>query len=223
MPVISNYSTLVSAVTETAEDDSVEFASYIPTAIDLAEQKLAKEMDTLGLILEANVTVSANTPYVSKPSGFRVPHEVYFTNASSGRVTLLDKKTKSYILDYWPIPTSVGTPQYYADRDNSQIIVAPTPDTSYVYTFSYAGRPTALTSANPTNYFTEYCSDALFYATMVEQCRFSRNSMLLDKYKVAYTESIQTLVNEARRQRRDGGSTPRNPEGGQNTLVDGSH
>lgn len=222
MPVITTYDTLVSAVIETAEDDSVEFLAYIPTAIDLAEQKLTKEMDTQGVMMEADVTVSASNQYVSKPSGFRVPHEVYFTDASTGQITLLDKKTKSYVLDYWPIPTSVGTPKYYADRDNSQIILAPTPDTQYVYTFSYAGRPAALSSANQTNYFTDYCSDALFYATMIEQCRFMRHYKMLDSYKSAYTEAVQTLVNEARRQRRDSGNAPKNPEGGANTLVEGS-
>ena len=83
MPVIDSYSTLVSAVIEFAEDDSTEFQTYIPTAIDLAEQKLTKEMDTMGLTLEADVTASSGNGVVSKPSGFRLGYDLYFTNVGS--------------------------------------------------------------------------------------------------------------------------------------------
>lgn len=222
MPVISNYSTLVSAVMEFAEDDSQEFQNYIPTAIDLAEQKLTKEIDTLGLTMESVVTASSGVAVVSKPASFRAGFDLVYEDTSSGNKGVIDHKQKSYVFDYWPVSASTGVPKYYADVDNDSIRVVPTPDKNYPLTFTYTGRPTALTSANPTNYFTNFAGDALFYATLVHMAPFMRHYEMLGTVKTLYDESLNSFVNEARRGRRDSGDVPANPEGGPNTLIERS-
>ena len=45
MSKIIDYSTLVSAVQEAAENDGAEFLAYLPTAIALAEELLFKDLD----------------------------------------------------------------------------------------------------------------------------------------------------------------------------------
>jgi len=222
MPVISNYSTLVSAVIEFAEDDSVEFLNYIPTAIDLAEQKMIKEFDTLGMTLETTVAASVGVNLVTKPSSFREGYDLVFEDASTGSYTVLDHKTKSFIYDYWPVSASVGVPKYYADSTNREVKLAPTPDKAYNLTFTYSGRPDPLTSANPTNYFTDYTGDALFYGTLVHMAPFMRHYQMLIAVKGLYDESVESLVNEGRRQRRDSGDVPNNPEGGTNAIIERS-
>jgi hypothetical protein len=201
---ITSYNTLVSAVVEANEDDSAEFLQFIPTAIDLAEQKISREMDTLGITFVATVSASTGDPYLTKPSGYKTGQDMWYTT-STGR-TLVRKKTYSYVMDYWPVASSVGEPKYYADVDNTRFIVAPTPVSAFNFEVRYQGRPTPLTTSNQTNYFTDFCSDALYYATMVEMAKFMRNYKMLEVYQGQWENSRVTLVNEARRQRMDNNS-----------------
>lgn len=219
MAKISTYATLVSACKDLGEDDSVEYGNYIPTAIGLAEARINKEVDTLGHVLNATATVASGNNLVTKPSDWRSSFDTYI-ETSAGIVNLAHKQ-RSYVRDYWPVSASTGQPKYYADKNNTQIIVAPTPASSYTCYFDYNGPPAALTSASPTNYWTDYHPDVIFHATMVEMARFSRNGDLLAKEEAAYQASRDGMINEGRRQRRDDGSTPTNPEGGPNTLKEG--
>lgn len=217
MPVINSYSALVSSVIEVAEDDSAEFTTYIGTAIDLAELRLTRELDTLGIIQSATVTAVSGNCLVTKPSGYRNGQDLWYVNASSGERVIMKKKTYSFVLDYWPVSSSVGNPKYFSDVDVSTFIIAPTANTSIAMTLRHEGRPTALTSANPTNYFTEQCADALFFAVMNEMCKFSRNETLGQKYEQQYTNARDTIINEGRRGRRDNSGEPKKG-GSLNTL-----
>lgn len=219
MAVISDYSSLTQAVIDVAEDDSAEFAVYIPTAIDLAEVRLSREMDTLGLVHVATVTAQSTSRLLTKPTGYKNGQDLIYVNASTGEQTVMKKRTYSFIVDYWPISTSVGHPKYYADVDVSTFMIAPTADASIAMTLRYEGRPSALTSANPSNYFTEQCSDALFYATLTEMMKFARNSTMQQLYEQEYQNARDTIINEAKRQRRDNSGTPNNPS--TNTIQGG--
>lgn len=210
MARITGYDSLVQAVIDTAEDDSAEFSSYIPTGLDLAEVRLAREMDTLGLISVVTVTAQSSIATITKPTGYKNGQDLWYVNASTGERVVVKKRTYSYVLDYWPIASSVGNPKYYADVDVSTFILAPTANASIAMTLRYEGRPPVLTTSTSTNYFTEQCSDALFFALMVELSRFSRNTTQEQLYEQQYTNSRDTILNEARRQRRDNSGTPEN-------------
>lgn len=201
---ITSYDTLVAAITEVNEDDSAEFAQFIPAAIDLAEQKIAREMDTLGVTFTATVTASAGDPFLTKPSGYKTGQDLWYTT-STGR-TMVRKKTYSYVMDYWPVATSTGNPKYYADVDNTTFVVAPTPVSAFQMTLRYQGRPTPLSTSVQTNYFTDFCSDALYYGAMVEMAKFMRNYKMLEVYQAQWENARNTLINEARRQRQDNNS-----------------
>lgn len=220
MARISDYSSLKDAVIQTAEDDGAEFATYLDTAIDLAQIRLSREIDTLGLMLTFTVSINTGDPYAAKPDGYRFGHDMFFTT-SAGEIKVLKKKTHSYVIDYWPVPTSVGEPKYYSDYDSEFFYIVPTPSGAIdSMTLRYEGRPDPLTSAEPTNYFTNQCPDALFFGVMVEMCKFSRNDTQQALYEKEYANACEILRNEARRSRRDETGTPSN--GSTNTVQKGS-
>lgn len=216
---IDSYANLKQAVLEAAEDTSDEINSYFPVALDNAEQRLLKELDVLGLKAITTVTASASSPTFRKPSGYRLGFSLAYIDPTTSAKTLLRKKTDDYLDEYWPNPTSVGTPKFYADEDNLFFRIAPSPISTVNVEVKYLKRPTALTSANPTNYYTDFASDALFYATMIEIGIWQRNDMLTAKFSEMYVAARDSLNNEGRRQRRDDGINPANPEVGQNTLF----
>ena len=99
---------------------------------------------------------------------------------------------------------------------------APTASTTYTGSIVYTARPTTLTSVNNTNYFTDFCYDALYYATMIEATNFMKNYSVVQVYEQQYANAIEALRNQARRTRRDDMQTPASPGGGDNTLTGGN-
>lgn len=210
MARITDYQTLKDAVIAVAEDDSAEFDTYFNVALDLAETRLAREVDALGMILTATVTAVSGNSSLTKPSGYKNGQDLWYTNASTGNKVVLKKRTYSYINDYWPVSASVGNPKYYADVDVSTFVVAPTANASIAMTLRYEGRPPVLTSANTTNYFTDQCVDALFFATLVEMYKFARNDTQMALYEQQYQVAKDSILREAERQRADNSGRPTN-------------
>lgn len=217
MSIIPNtYNGLVSAIKSVAEDDSVEFAAYIPVAIHLAEKRLTKEIDTEGLHLNTTIVATSGNNSISKPNGYRLGYDLSYTT-STGR-KFVTKKTDDFIKDYWPVETSVGQPKYYADKNNTTFILAPTPSSSYSFDLSYLGEVSSLSTSIQSNYFTEFVSDGLFYATMSNMTEFMKDYESQVVWENKYNFAMQSTNNEGRRQRREDGMAPNNINKERNTL-----
>ncbi len=65
-----------------------------------------------------------------------------------------------------------------------------------------------MTSLNQTNYFSDFCYDALFYGCMVEAGDFMKNYTVSNYYEQRYTNSVELLRNQSRRTRRDDMEAP---------------
>lgn len=223
MARITNYPTLVTAVVDELEDSSTEFTDYIPVAIDLAEQRLTRQIDTYGLVAKATVSTSASDNLITKPSDYRLPFELIQKN-SDGSINTLVKVTDEFINEYWNNPTSTSAVlKYYADEGKDNFVIAPTPTSAYTLILKYLSRPSVLSASNLTNYYTDFCGDALFYATTKEMCRFTKNYELMQLYEEETLNSILSINNEGRRSRRDDDRVNMNPEGSQNIVKEGGH
>ena len=58
---------------------------------------------------------------------------------------------------------------------------------------------------------------------MIEACYFNKNTSAIQIWDQQYQREIITIVNEARRNRRDDMSKPNSPAGGADTLIDGAN
>jgi hypothetical protein len=222
MAIPRTYTGLVSAIVDLAEDDSSEFSSYIPTAIFLTEEDLIKTLDSDKLVVTTTVTASADDPILARPSTARYIKDVFYTT-SAGQKRTVDLKTNDFIQDYWPVTTSTsmypnGLPKYYGNDGNNNFILGPIPASAYVFTFKNVPQVTHLSAGNTTNFFTDYCADALFYGTMVNMAEFMKDYAVLQVWTSRYQNAVKGLMNEFRRDRRDDGTIPNNPEGEENTL-----
>jgi hypothetical protein len=219
MPV-TTYSSLVTQIQETTENTGSEFVDSIPHFISRTENRLTREIDLLGLTNFATTNFVVSTPVYQKPPNALIVKNLTITSGGS-RINLV-MKTKEYLNDYWPNRTSVGEPRYYANYGN-ELLIAPAPASAFPVEISYVVEPTVLASSTQeTNYFTEYCSNALFYGAMVEATLFMKNSSAAQIWESAYAREIAALNNEARRSRRDGMAMPASPAGGPNTLTGGN-
>lgn len=204
MPVITSYSTLVQAIRDEAEDDGAEFLSFIPTAIDLAEERMFREFDIEDLQQKATGNLSSGINTLAKPTGYRFP--IYFYIKVSSVFVQLKKKTDTFIRDYWPNSSTADVPKYYTDDSATNLMVAPTPASAYEYEFKYSMQPTKLSAANETNYFTTHLKDALFNCCMAEMSRFSKSWSEMDRFEAVYSELRDGYNLQAKRKRMDSNS-----------------
>jgi len=213
MSLIPNtYSGIVSAIVALAEDDSVEFIEYIPTAIHIAEERLLKELDTLGTTKTSALTATASAQTLTKPSDHRFTREVRITT-STGTTVQIDKVTNDYLRDYWPTKSNVGVPKYYAEESMNTFLLAPTPSSAYTISCQYVGQETHLSAGNETNYYTDYCSDSLYYATMSNMAEFMKDYSTMEVWESKLQAALAGTNNEqGRRARRDDSTgIPKNP------------
>jgi hypothetical protein len=211
------YSSLVLAIQETAENTGSEFVDSISNFISRTEKRLTRDIDLQGLTKFATTNFVTATPIYQKPTNALIVKNLTITSGGS-RINLV-MKTKEYLNDYWPDRTSVGEPRYYANY-GTELLVAPAPASAYPAEISYVVEPTALASSTQEeNYFTQYCSNALFYGSMVEAALFMKNPTAANIWESFYGREIVALNNEARRSRRDSMAMPASPAGGPNTLT----
>tara|TARA_E500000178_G_scaffold353371_1_gene419099 strand:- start:1450 stop:2130 length:681 start_codon:yes stop_codon:yes gene_type:complete len=223
-----SYSYLKTDLVNTTENDSSEYESQIPFIIEKAELRLMKELDDFGLDNYSSFTFTAGDPVVSLPDGTLVVRNVNYKTSASSNITPLLQRPYEYAIDYFPhASTSTGIPRYYSRKTNTQIYVVPTPASTLTGEIQYTKRPLALssatgTSATTSNYFSEFCYNALFDACMVESMVFMKNYSLIPTMEQQFQGSINALRNQARRTRRDDMQSPANPLGGPNPVVKNS-
>lgn len=219
MAVISNYTTLIQAIKDVVEDDGSELSSYIPTAIALAEERLMQELDFPELEDSKTGTLTANNKLVSKPATNDAGVSAFFYTNALGNKVLLRKRTIDFIYDYWPKDTNTGEPKYYSNYNLTQLVVAPTPNSTYAYEIRYYTIPTRLSTTNLNNYFTDKeCKQALFAASMVHVSIFMKSPADKDIWEAQYQQAASDWNYLAQRQRRDSSDVPNNPQGGPNTI-----
>ena len=217
---MANYTYLVNDILETTENGGSEFLASIPKMVNKAELRLTKDLDDYGLVSNTSVAVSSGKNIVSLPQGTRILKN--FNIVSNGTKINLLQRTDEFINDYWPVSASTGTPEYYARRDNTTIIVAPTPVSTISGQVVHISRPVTLASVTPNNYFSDFCYDALYNASMVEALLYMKNYEPMSIYETRYKEALAALLNQSRRTRRDDMQAPASPAGGDNTVIQGS-
>ena len=214
-----DYDYLITDVKNTAENDSTEFDDQLPKIVNKAENKLTTDLDDHGLNVYTSIAIPSGNAIVTIPSGSRIVRNFSMTQNGSRKNMLL--RTIEYVNDFWPVSASTSAPIYYAYRGNTEIRIAPTPASTHDGEFMAVVRPTTLTDGT-SNYFTDFCYDALFTACMVEASLFMKDATVTQLWETQYQYHINALRNQARRTRQDDMAVNASPAGGPETLIRGS-
>jgi hypothetical protein len=187
------YDSLTSTVLQYLERNDPAVVAAIPTFITLCEFEIAQEIKTLGQLTVANSTVTPNNPVLAKPARWRKTVSMSINNGANMQPVFLRKF--EYLKNYWPDPTQVGVPTYYADTDYEHWYLAPTPDQDYEFEVLYYERIAPLSSTNQTNWLTQYAPNAMLYGTLLQAMPFLKNDARAI-FQQKYTEAITALKTE---------------------------
>ena len=209
------YATLTQDLKDWMENDGTEFSNETDNFIGLTEQRIVRDIDPLIFTKSAFSSFNVNDRFVTKPTDALVIRHLLYLDSDSKRY-FLEKRTDEYIYDYWPTIATTGTPKYFADYNDTEILVAPTPSAALTIEMSYVQRLDTLSSSNTTNWLTINTQELLLFGALMEACTFSKNREDLQIYSSRYKAAVDSINNQARRRRRDDYNAPMNVMGENN-------
>lgn len=197
------YDELVTKIRDYTEVDSNVFTSTIINGfIRDSEFRIFREVDADYARQYSTSTFTTGNRYVLLPTNTHIVRSVQVINGSNR--TFLDKRDTSFISEYNNDATT-GEPKYWANWDDNNILVAPTPDSDYTIQLNYIPSPPSLSSSNTETELSKQAPDVLLYACLVEAYGYLKGPAdMYNLYQNRYNEAIQAYALEQMgRRRRD--------------------
>ena len=189
---------MVSTLQSWFEDDGAEFEAALPQIIELEELRIFKDAPNL----QAHRTTATGnlvngTATITVPTNLRVVRGFGIT--VSGAQVFLERKVDSYLYDKYPTATSTAQPKFYAESNETTLLLGPTPNDTYAYTLYYLRIPTGLSASNTTTWVGTNHEDVLLYAACREAAAFLRDAEATAYWTQRYEEEVTRLGAEVRR------------------------
>ena len=186
------YTTLKQTIQDYLETTETTFVSNLPNIITQAEERILKEVQLPDFRKNVTGSLSSDNEYLSTPTDYLAIYSLAVDN--SGYEYLLNKDV-NFVREAYPVSTVTGVPKYYAIFNETTIIVAPTPSSSFNVELHYFYRPESITvAASGTSWLGDNAENALLYGSLVESYTFLKGDAdLLQLYKVQYDEAVNRL------------------------------
>ena len=202
MAFVLTYDSLTSSVQDYLERNDATLVSQIPLFIMLGERRVARDLKILGLKVAITDNLIAGDSVIAKPtrwlndSSFNIGTNVGTNVDFNTRVFLL-QRSYEWCRTYWPDPTQVATPKYYASDYNYNFwFLAPTPDVTYPYEIIYYETPQFIDDTTSTNFLTGSAPEVLLYATLLETASYLKDDERIAVWTDYYMKARQALGEE---------------------------
>ena len=186
------YASFLTQVRDYTEVDSnVLTDAIIQDFIRSVELDVAGKVDYDDLRKYSTSSFTSGNRAVSLPADCMVMRSVQVINGSDR--TFLEKRDTSFISEYNGSGVT-GLPKYWANWDDFNIIVAPTPDSAYTVQINFIIDPPQFTSTNNT-FLSTYQESMLLHGVLAEAFRFLKGpDNLYNLYQTKYTEEVQNFA-----------------------------
>jgi len=186
----ANFLTQVRDYTEV--DSNVLTDTIIQNFIRSVELDIAGRVDYDDLRKYSTSNFTANNRYVSLPADLTIIRSVQVIDGSDNR-TFLEKRDTSFISEY-NNDGATGTPKYWANWDDFNLLVAPVPSSALQVQINYITDPAQFTSTN-TTFISTYQESMLLHGVLTEAFRFLKGpDNLYNLYQTKYTEEVQNFA-----------------------------
>ena len=189
---ITHSSFLTQVRNYTEVDANVLTDAIIQDFIRSVELDVAGKVDYDDLRKYSTSNFTASNRYVSLPSDLTIIRSVQVIDGSGNR-TFLEKRDTSFISEY-NNEGATGTPKYWANWDDFNLLVAPVPSSALQVQINYIIDPPNFTSTNDT-FLSTYQESMLLHGVLAEAFRFLKGPDSLGNiYNTKYTEEVQNFA-----------------------------
>ena len=165
------------------------------------ELDIAGKVDYDDLRAYKTSTTVASQRYVSMPDDLIYLRSVQITSSSS-RI-FLEKRDTSFISEFNP-GDATGTPKYYANWDDTTIVIAPVPNTTFTIQLNYITDPPHFNSSTAT-FLSNNQESLLLHGVLTECFSYLKGPAdMYTLYKQKYNEEVQQFAMEQMGQRKRG-------------------
>jgi hypothetical protein len=165
-----------------------DLTSQIPDFIQLAEERLRRDIRTRQMLVVARADTTAGDETVGLPTDFLEMRDVHLRTTPAKSVSYLTPNAFFATAR----TTEAGAPVNYTILA-TEIQFAPIPDTAYSIQMLYYGKPQLLSDTNITNVFIANYPDALLYAALGEAEPYLMNDARLATWASLYDRSIAAI------------------------------
>lgn len=200
-----NYSELVTNIRNYTEVDANVFSdSVINTFITMAESRILRDIDLDVFKKESVGTMTSGNKFLTAPSDL-LTHRYMILTPQNGDQIFLEFRDMSFMKEYWPDGSDIGTPKYYSVWDQNTFYVAPTPNANFSVELGYIYRPAQLSAINPNTWVSDNAPEALLYACLIQAYSYTKGpGDMLQYFENSYKQAIQGLgIEQQGRRRRD--------------------
>ena len=170
--------------------------------ISNVELDIAGKVDYDDLRKYATANFVTGQRYVSRPGDEIIIRSVQVFDTSGNR-HFLEKRDTSFISEY-NNTGATGLPKYYANWNENNFLVAPTPDNTYQVQLNYIIDPPHFTSTNST-FLAQYQDALLLYGVLTEAFSYLKGPQdMYNLYKSKYDTSIEAFALQQMGRRRRG-------------------
>lgn len=187
------YTSLVQLIQNYTENTESSFVSYIPTFVQLAEQRIYNAVQIPALRKNQLGTVTMNVKYLTLPSDWLATFSLSVIDPNTSVQEYLLNKDVEYIREAFPYPASSGKPTHYAQFDVNSLILGPTPDYGYQVELHYYYYPESIVTAE-TSWLGTNFDTVLIYGTLREAYIYMKGDQdLANMYEAKYQEALEML------------------------------
>ena len=188
------FAQLKTAIQDYTDNSESSFVSHLSDFIKASEERIFKSVDLE--IFRKNVTSSftASDKFLTIPSDYLSTFSMQITTAGSEAFLL--QKDVNFLQEAYSGSTSTATPRYYAQFDEDNFIVAPTPNSNYAIELHYYYRPTSLTAGadSATTWLSDNAPFALLFGALVDAYIFMKGEPdLIQQYEKRFIDQLTRL------------------------------
>jgi hypothetical protein len=187
---------LVDLVKQFLESDETTFVDNIDQFIRLCEDEIYREVQLPDLrkLNSPAITTTASTRYINIPDDYLSAY--YMAVLDSGQYYPLLSKDESFMREVYGSTTATGRPRFFAQLDDAQFILGPTPDAVYTVELEYFYKPDSLADGSDTGttWLSEKAEGALLYGTILQGYIYLKGEQdVIASYKDKYAQAVADL------------------------------
>jgi hypothetical protein len=186
-----NYDDLTGLVKQYLECDETTFDDNIDQFIKLCEDEIYREIQLPDLRALATSTTTSGDRFLTTPSDYLSAY--YMAILIDGTYKPMLSKDESFIREVYGSSTATGKPRYFAQLDDKNFILGPTPDDIYTVEMEYFYKPESVVTANNT-WLSSNAEGALLYGTILQGYIYLKGDQdIIASYKDKYAQAIADL------------------------------
>jgi hypothetical protein len=188
------FAQLKTAIQDFAENTETSFVTNLPVFIRAAEERIFKLVDLENFRKNVSASMTSSNRFLQAPSDFLASFSLSVEVSSSKKFLL--QKDVNFLQEYWPNSSLTGEPEFYALFDDSNFLIAPTPDSGYSVEVHYYYRPASLTAGaeSGTTFLSVNAPNAILFGSLVEAYIYMKGEQdVLAMYEKRFEEALMRL------------------------------